>query len=148
MSWRTLIAADVQTQLSGEELEKLQTAVLADGQADPLPGIITQVTDEVRGYVGGHSGNALGTGSTLPPQVIGAAIAIVRWRLCGRLAIGGGAALLQTPQRQKDYEDALEFLKAVRKGEIAVEQPESVATETLEGELGRYGGKTKVDFSV
>ena len=146
MSWRVITEADVLTQLSGDELEKLQTLSLADDQVDPLPGIMTQVSDEVRGYVRGNSANKMDTSPKLPPEVIGAAITISRWRLCGRLAIGGSAQLLMTPQREKDYSDAIEFLKLVAKGEIAVEQPESEITETAEEPRGCHGSGTKVSF--
>jgi phage gp36-like protein len=146
MSWRVLTAADVQTQLSGDELEKLQTLSLVNGQADPLPGIITQVSDEVRGYIRANSANKMDASAKLPPEVIGAAIVIARWRLCGRLAIGGSAQLLMTPQREKDYSDAIEFLKAVAKGEIAVEQPADEITEEAERPLGCHGSATKVSF--
>lgn len=145
MSWRTLTTADIQTHLSGDELGKLQTAVLASGQTDPLPAIVTQVTDEVRGYVAAWAENELGP-TGLPPQVIGAAIAIVAWRLCNRLAIGGTGLLLQSPQRQKNYEDAIEFLKSVAKGGIAVEQPASVASEDMGGVIARHGSAPKVNF--
>lgn len=143
MSWRALTAGDIQTQISGDELDKLQTAALASGQTDPLPGIISQVTDEVRGYVG--QSNPLGAGATLPPQVLSAAISIVRWRIAGRLSIGGNAALFQTEQRQKDYENALTFLQAVAKGQVFVEPPETedANSPTVEG---KWGSATQKNF--
>jgi len=150
MPWQALTPDDVLTQLSADEAEKLREYSLADGQSDPLPAIIQQVTDECRGYIGAHTGNALGPSGTIAPQVLSAAISIVRWRLTGRLGIGTAAALLQTPQRQKDYEDAVQFLQAVAAGKIMVEQPpaEDVGPEVAEGQEGKWGSNDPVNFNV
>jgi hypothetical protein len=150
MGWRSLTPQDVQTQLAGPELEALQDYSRADGQSDPLPEIISQVTDECRGYIMANARNKLGPSGTLAPQVIGAAIAIARWKLSGRLGIGKAAELLQTPQRQKDYEDAQQFLKDVAGGRIAVEQPpdDEAGPEIPEEPLVKFGSNPPVNFNV
>ena len=53
MSWSAITEAEIVTHISGDELEALRAAALADGQEDPVDPSITQVTDEVRGYVAG-----------------------------------------------------------------------------------------------
>lgn len=128
MSWAALTPAELQTRLSGPELTALQTQALASGQADPLTDILAQVTDEVRGYIAA-GGTPLGPAGELPPQVRAAAIAIARWRLGGRLAAGGGAGLIQTEPRRKEYEDAVALLRDVSDGRCLVEAPAVEVTE-------------------
>lgn len=150
MAWRSLTARDVQTQLSADELDDLQSFSLADGQTDPLPEIIGQVTDECRGYIMANARNKLGPSGTIPPQVIGAAVSIVRWRLAGRLGIGKAAEQLQTPQRQQDYSDATQFLKDIAAGKISVEQPpdEDAGPEIAAEPMIKSGSNPQVDFTV
>ncbi|MHC1762918.1 MAG: phage protein Gp36 family protein [Verrucomicrobiia bacterium] len=145
--WLSISPDDVKTRLSGPELEALQGTGLADGQVDPLPDVISQVTDEIRGYIAAHGLNTLGPAGTLPPQVRAAAIALIRWRLSGRLAIGQAAGLLQTDSRRQEYEDAITFLRDVATGKIAVESPDDTGPETMPQNEGRWGSDDKLDFS-
>jgi hypothetical protein len=138
MSWSAITEADVKTGTSGLELEGLRTQALADGQADPLPGVIAQVTDEIRGYVlaGGYP---VGPASTLPPQLRSAARAMIRWRLGSRLP----APALQTEPRRKEYEDALTLCRDVAARKFKPEAPASAGPETQPAPAGHWGGQTK-----
>lgn len=147
MAWLSINPDDVKTRLSGPELEALQGTALADGQVDPLPDVISQVTDEIRGYIAAYRPNTLGPLGTLPPQVRAAAITLIRWRLSGRLAIGQAAGLLQSDSRRQEYEDATSFLRDVAAGKISVEAPEDTGPETMPQNEGRWGSDTKLDFS-
>ena len=144
MSWAALTATEIKTRLSGPELTALQTQALASGQSDPLPDVISQVVEEVRGYVAA-GGSPLGTAGTLPPQVRAAAIAIVRWRLGGRLAAGGAAGIFQTESRKQEYTDAIAQLKDVAAGRCIVEAPTTTATETF-AHPGSWGSDTKLEM--
>lgn len=144
MSWGPLTADEIKTRMSGPELTALQTQALASGQADPLPDIISQVTDEVRGYIAASS-VPLGQAGELPPQVRAAAIAIVRWRLGGRLAAGGVENLFQTEPRRKEYDDALALLRDVAAGRCVVEAPAVEATETFH-HAGAWASDTKLEL--
>jgi hypothetical protein len=148
MSWTAITADDVRERFSEDELELLQTAGTADGQADPLPGVIAQVTDECRGYIAARSGNTLGPAGTLPPQTRSAAISIIVWRLASRLAIGKAGELIRSPSRQQDYQDASSLLKDVSQGKMAVEQPDTPGPENITFSPGKYGGNPPVDFTV
>lgn len=151
MDWLQITSDDVKQRFSSDELEKLQTLGMSDGQADPLPGVISEVTDEARGYVAARAGNVLGPSGTIPPQVRAACVSIIIWRLAGRLAIGGAERLLRSETRQQDYQDALQFLKDVAAGKIKVDQPktpEEVSDETIESEEGKAGSNPFVDFNV
>jgi phage gp36-like protein len=144
MSWAALTADEIKTRLSGPELAALQTAALATGQTDPLPDVLLQVTDEIRGYIAAR--NDLGPSGTLPSQVRAAAIAIVRWRLAGRLSLGTAGSMLQGEARKKEYEDALQLLKDIAAGKFAVEQPDVTGPETRPVPPSAYGGLDKLDF--
>ena len=149
--WIQLTADDIKTRLSGPELDALSGYALADGQADPLPDVISQVTDEARGYIAARAGNVLGQPGTLPAQVRGAVIAIVRWRLAGRLAIGGAEKLLRSETRQAEYQDAVQFLKDIAAGKIKVDQPVNAADisdETMESPEGKFGSNDPINFNV
>ncbi|HTG44938.1 MAG TPA: phage protein Gp36 family protein [Verrucomicrobiae bacterium] len=146
MAWAALTATEVKTRLSGPELTALQSSALASGQADPLPDVIAQVTDEIRGYIAAASRNTLGAAGTLPPQVRSAALAIVRWRLGGRLAVGSVGSMMQGESRRKEYEDALGLLKDIAASRFAVEQPETEGTEEIPSSESDYGSEEKLDF--
>ena len=146
MAWLPITSDEVKTRLSGPEADALQGTALAEGQVDPLPDVIAQVTDEVRGYIASHGLNTLGPAGTLPPQVRAAAIAIIRWRLAGRLAIGNASGLLQTESRRQEYEDAVSLLRDVSKGQLVVEAPEAVGPEIIPATKGRWGSYARMDF--
>ena len=50
MAWSLITEAAVLDELNNAELEKYRE-IVADDQPDPLPGIISRVTDLVRAYV-------------------------------------------------------------------------------------------------
>lgn len=55
-NWITIAALDLNDHKVGELVEALRTEALAQGQGDPMPGIITEVVNEIRGAIGfsGH----------------------------------------------------------------------------------------------
>lgn len=146
MSWRSITVDDIRTALSGDELQSLQESALAAGQIDPLLSVIEQVTDEVRGFIAAYADNSLGPAQTLPPQVTGSAIAIVRWRLAGRLSVGKAGELLRSESRKQDYDDAVQLLRDVAEGKVAVEEPDETGPEVMPESSAAFGGETKIDF--
>lgn len=146
MAWAALTAAEIKTRLSGPEASALQTRALEAGQPDPLPDVIAQATDEVRSYIAGNGSNKLGPAGTLPPQVRAQAIAIVRWYLAGRLAVGTNPTLMQGESRRKEYEAAIKFLEDVAAGKNAVEQPDVTGPETFTTSAS-FGSDTPLDFT-
>jgi len=85
MAWILITIDRVKAQLAGAELDALQTSALADGQSDPLPEIIGHVVQMVRGYVAAHPENVLGAGDTIPDELAGAALALIRRSAASRL---------------------------------------------------------------
>jgi phage gp36-like protein len=137
MAWTTLNAAAVATRLTGPELAALQSAALADGQTDPLPEIVTQVVDEVRGYVAA-GGITLGAAGTVPSKLVSAALAIIRYRLATRLPIKS----LLTDTRIQENRDAIQLLQRVADGKFLVEEPTETDTESSSAPSPSFGDRT------
>src|SRR5690348_13353881 len=105
MSWATISTNDVLEALSNAEVDKYRELV-AEGQADPLPGIISKTTDHARGYVGKQVAlDAAG----LPPEVVNVVLDIIIYRLCKR------AQIQSADQRKAAADYAEKFLQGVAK---------------------------------
>lgn len=141
MSWLSLTSAHVQQSLSSPELSALQTLLLASGQTDPLPEVISRTVSEVQGYVG--SRYDVGQAGTIPEQLLSAAIALARWHLLTRLP----KASLATEARRTEYTDALALLRDVAAGKFAISEATSPATEQPRPQAGgAWGSDTKITF--
>lgn len=114
MSWITLTAGDVLGAFGASE----KVAYDAKRGDDTLPGIVTGVVAEVRGYVGVK--HNLGPAGTLPEELRETAIIIARHRFLTTLP----SDKLITEQRQKEHDRAEARLKAVASGEFSVQDPE------------------------
>jgi phage gp36-like protein len=125
MAWITLVEADVVSRLSSPETAALKSAALATGQADPLAEIVSQVIQEVRGYVAAHRANQLGAGETIPDRLKSAALALIRWRLVNRLPVKG----LLTEERAREREEAITLLRDVAAGRFAIDAPTTLTDE-------------------
>jgi phage gp36-like protein len=146
MSWSGITPESLATRLSQAELEALGTQQLDVWQADPVQEILTQVTDEIRGYIAVNAFNRVGPADTLPTQLHSAALAIARYRLLGRLAAGKSADDLGGEFRQRDYDDAIRLLRDVAKGDYAVEQPATEGPEDISAGSPNWGSETKTDL--
>jgi phage gp36-like protein len=124
MAWQSISTDDIKTRLAGAEVSALQTAALASGQTDPLPEVVAQVVDEVRGYVAA-GGIPLGAASTIPAKLLSAALAIVRFRLATRLP-----RFPFDDNRKTEYRDAVALLGRVADGRFLVEEPTTLDTES------------------
>lgn len=128
MAWTSLTSATVKPRLSATELSALQSSGLPDGVTDALADLVTQVVDEVRGYVQAGGFN-LGAAGTLPSRLVSAATAIIRFRLGTRFPL----KMLDTEARQREYDDAIKLLDRVAAGKFAVEEPTTGDTESSGG---------------
>lgn len=109
MSWIPLTENDVITKLSGPEIAAMKTAALQASQVNPLPGVITQIVKEIRGYIAACARNTLGDGETIPDELLGAAISRIRFELATRLPV----ASLLTEDRRTANANALTLLRDV-----------------------------------
>lgn len=128
-TWRALSEDDVRPAMAGPEDAAYREMLLVSGQADPLPAIISQVTMQVRNAIRSCAKNTLHADATfLPEGAIFHAVAIIRYRLLSRFAIGeqdqpGDA-------RTSEYKEALRWLELVRSCKEIIEQPDGTGTET------------------
>ncbi len=124
--WITLTADAVKTRLTKPELTALLGAARQAEQTDAglLAEAASSVASEVRGYVSACSRNRLGPEGTIPEELLGSSLALVRRYLFTRLP---GMKSLYDEVRQKETEDALTRLRDTAKGFFAVVAPESPA---------------------
>lgn len=139
MAWISITASDVQTKLAGPELSAVQQVALAQGQVNPLPEIVSQVVDEIRGYIAAHRANKLGAGETIPEKLMSAALAIIRYRLATRLPVKS----LLTQERVNENDAAIRLLERVADGRFAIEEPEDEDTETHNAQSPRIEAPTR-----
>jgi phage gp36-like protein len=120
MAWITLSEADVKGALTSDELSKYREAGATEAETDPLTPILANAELEVRGYVGARYPMAT-TG--IPDVLKNDALDIVVHRLAKRLNFEEGE------QRKKAYDDAIEKLTMVAKGDLplAIDTPEAAA---------------------
>ena len=136
--WFTLTEADIATGITGPELTAAKTAAKAQGQTDPVPEVIAQVTREVRAHVAGCEDNNLGPTGMIPDECKSAAIDIAVYRLCKRIP---GEALLKNA-RVEANKLAVTFLSSVAACKVSLEQPDNVSEEVTSGSPGpRWKGR-------
>jgi len=128
MAWQTVASTDITARLSGRELTLLQSVALADGQSDPLPEVILQVVDEIRGYISAHKANTLGAGSTIPQVLLGTCASLVRYYLAARIP-----SFPTDETRKEEYRQAIRRLEQVAEGKFAIEEPANASTENIAG---------------
>lgn len=137
MAWQAITTDDVKTRLAGAEVAALQSSALAVGQTDPLPEVVGQVVDEVRGYVAA-GGNTLDAAGTVPSKLVGATLAIIRYRLATRLPISG----LLTEERKAENDAAIRLLERVADRKFAVEEAAAPSSEVIGAPGPKVTGKT------
>lgn len=117
MAWISITEADLLTVISGAELSGYRGAALALAQPDPVQPTIDQVTDLVRGYVGGCKTNTLGAGSTIPQKLLAPALDLIVVRI--PLRVG------QNPKtgRKEAADNAVALLEQVAACKFDIEEP-------------------------
>jgi hypothetical protein len=130
MAWLTITEAHLLVAISGEELEALREAALADGQADPVQPAIDAITQKVRAYVGNCATNQLGAGNTIPHELLDSAIALIVVKIMTRPA---GTMIDPKSARAEAARAAMEELRDAAKCGIAIEQPATVSDQVTSG---------------
>lgn len=128
MAWRAIVEDDILRRLSGAELEALRAAALSDGQADPIAGAISDVTELVRGYVAACASNTLGALATIPERLISAAVDILVVDISARAA---GTLMDANGVREKAKAAAISLLEQVAICKFAVDVP-TTGTASIE----------------
>lgn len=122
MAWITITEADILTVLSADELDAYRAASIADDQPDPVAPTILQVTDVIRGYVGGNRANQLGA-TGIPSKLLAPALDLIAVRI--PLRVG------KTPKegRKTAGEAAIKLLEQVAAGRFDIEEPLTPTSE-------------------
>ncbi len=114
--------------MAGPEDSAYRERLLSSGQGDPLPEIIAQVVSQVRNAIRSCPKNKLhATPGFLPDGAVFHAVAIIRYRLLSRFAVGerdqpGDA-------RKTEYNEAIRWLELVRSCKEVIEQPDGDGSE-------------------
>lgn len=148
-TWRALTTTDMLSGLTSREQEILSTAGGDDD--DRLPGIISDVTAEVRGRIATWTANQLDADTTkMPGSFIARAAALARWRLMASIP-----NYTPSEARKLEYEKAEKFFESVAAGKMRPEAPDDPITNTVPQELpgrgayynspGSRTGRTRMD---
>ncbi|NQT94738.1 MAG: DUF1320 family protein [Lentisphaerae bacterium] len=138
MAWITITEDNVETRLVGAELTALKTVALAAGQTSPLPEVIVQVVNEMRGHIAACPANTLNAGSTIPDKLLSAALAIIRFHLASRIP-----RFPFDDTRKLSYENAERLMRRVAECKFAIEEPETEDDETVPSPSPSIGTRTR-----
>jgi hypothetical protein len=125
MAWEPITDELILGKSAGAEVDAARSAALAQGQADPVPGIVAQVVREIRSYVATCERNKLGPAGTIPDELLGCALNRIRFECATR--IPGGALL--DDDRRKANSDAWAQLRDAAACKVTIEQPTDVSPE-------------------
>jgi phage gp36-like protein len=123
-TWREITEDDLRGVLNEAEYSAYQSAVTGDGQ-DPAADAIAAAVGQARGYIAASPQNTLEAGLTLPARCILAVCHIIRVELLTRLD------LEVSEPRMAAKRDAIQFLRDVAAGKVAVEDPTGDGTESF-----------------
>jgi hypothetical protein len=120
MPWNPLATTDVQAEILPDEITMLNTI---QGSSAILAALLGTVLAELQAQIL-VGGNQIGASGTIPDQIRGDAIAIVRWRWFCSLP----KTDLQSEFRRQQYNEAMKRLEKIREGQEKVEIPASAQT--------------------
>ena len=144
--WITLTSDDLKGRLSKPELDRIPQAARAVGITPDqiVASALAEVSREIRGYCAVRF--PLGPAGTIPDELEGAALALVRRVLFGRLP---GLEDLFGQIRQNEVKDALALLVQVAAGKFQIVAPTSPAPESQQaGPAGPSISKRERNFKL
>lgn len=145
-AWITLSEDDVRTEINGQELEAWRNAAKYGSEADPVAGILTSVTNFVRGFIARNPDNKLGPAGTLPECLKEVALPLVTVRIMkrsfGEISDPSGA-------RKSAAETSLSLLRDIAKGDgPSIPLPENPVTDSRPvGEFGYSNDGTVLEMT-
>ena len=128
MAWITPTVDNLRSHISDAEFKILQQSFVADDQADPLAAMISEVVDEMRGYIAA-GGIRLGLVGTIPQRLVSTLGIIVRNRAGNRFNVSS----LISDTRKTEYQDAVHRLEQIAERKYSIEEPVEVAPESSGG---------------
>ena len=140
MPWNTLATTDVTAEILPDEVKMLNTI---QGSTEILSAVLTRVVAELQSDIL-NGGNQIGPVGTVPDQIRGAAIAMVRWEwFCGLPKTD-----LQSELRKNQNEAAQKKMDKIRDGTRKTEiplNPQNVTGATSRVEVVRHGHRVRTD---
>lgn len=130
LPWITLTLADLPVAKAAALVAALQTAALAEGQADPMPAIMAGVTTRVRAEIAAGGNTVLDADATkLPPSLKAIAVRMVLRE--GQSRLNAACALPLSDDERLEWKDDVRYLERIAEGRISVEastNPETTPT--------------------
>lgn len=121
--WIILTFEQLDTAKAAALVTALRTAALGDGQPDPLPEIITAVTDRIRMEIAAGGKTRLSADpAKLPPSLKSLALRLVLREGQSRLNAMGAMPL--SDDEKEEWRQDVRLLERIAKGDITVEQPD------------------------
>lgn len=146
VTWITLTLAQLDTAKAAALVDALQTAALADGQADPLPEIITGATARIRMEIAAGGRTVLAAdATTIPPSLKSLGLRMVLRE--GQSRLNAAGALPLSDDEVREEKNDLRFLERIAKGEITVEtsdDPEATPTVQSKTSTPRITARDRV----
>lgn len=122
MTWITFSESHIFRYLAAPQVEALQAAALAAGQANPLPEIIADTAARVRNEIRGNPTNRVSAVATeVPPELIGAAAALAIEAAQTRLP-----GLSLTAEQIRLANDSRSMLRRVAAGTFPITLPTTI----------------------
>jgi hypothetical protein len=117
--WITLTVTALNDAKAATLISAVQTTSLASGQGDPIPALISQIVEELRGAIGFSGKYGVSeTEGTIPPNLKDMAVQKIV-RICKRR--------LEQTLNQDDRDDEASYQKRldyIRRGEWPIDQPD------------------------
>ncbi len=117
VAWIQIVIADLQNSRSGPLVVGFQTTALAPGQSDPVPAVISQVTEEILGVMGFSGRYTMDasygtvTPNVIPPNLKDLAVEKIARKLKGRLNM---ALTNQELDEERTYQHRISALREGR----------------------------------
>lgn len=119
MAWRAITDDDLFSGMNVNEITAVRTKALNDGQSDPIPEVVDQVTKDIREAIRSCKDNRLApTATHIPAAAILHAVPIIRHRLGTRFA----GLIKSGDDRLEEYRRANKYLDMVASCARAVER--------------------------
>lgn len=135
MSWRALTQADLLAGLTSREADMLSQS--GGGADDRMPGIIEQITAEIRGRIATWKSNQLSIAQDhIPLSFVARASAVARWRLMASIP-----NYQPSEARKLEYEAAEKFFEQVGRGTMRPEPPDDPIANTVPAEVPATGAE-------
>jgi len=129
MSWTTITVSDLKDAKVSALVEACRTAALGAGQADPVPGIISNVITRVRAEVASCEENSLDADvATIPAD-----LKTLACRMIMREAVSRLRKSLTDDEREEQRND-LRYLERIAEGKVKVSSTDNpISTEVQSG---------------